>query len=380
MADEKGKGKSKAGSTDDASTSGSGSSAAQTLASTLRSSLAASQLSSVMAGASGGKAEFQPSTGGGELRDWLVQDLRSSSTSAGVGSSARSGGGFRTQTSEGRGEGMFEEFERGLSLNAPAMQERRMEGVDEGWQRGYQGLTATQPLSSYTDLDGPLHASVRNDHAASTQTLSSLRAQPPPLTTPLAASEDIFALLDDESRSQPPTQPPPADLTETVLSNFDPLYRPPSPSHASFTREQAQMHLLLAEEQQSSQGRQDLVIPRPDNASLQEGAYAPTAEAALASIFDSTGRAESSSVTEESERGKEVVRRITKYFAASSYLDDVYGTAPVLRETIEIVQKEDGEKRQRAVERLEKLWQHLSNSAPKTEGAGWVDGWLANNT
>lgn len=274
---------------------------------------------------------------------------------------------------------MFDEFQRGLSFNGTP------QGGDEGvrgsrWQETGLDPSRARLVGSYTELDGPLHEAVRRDHSSTSLPNAQTQRNPPPAATaPLAQTDDVFALLDEEERTTPAaptTAPQNPDLASTVLSNFFPHYRPPSPSHPSFNTEQAALHLTLAETQQSSQARRDLLIPRPDNPALQEGVYASTAEAALESIFNPTGRTESSDVREE--RGKEVLRKITRYFGATSYIDDVYGVSPVLREIVETVEQGEGEKRERAVRRLEKLWQHLSGEKPK--GAEWVDGWLMNNT
>lgn len=428
MADEsKGKGKATTssstprnadGATQPRSTSsdaGGASSAAQSLTSALRSTMASNQLSSLMQSVSGGKAEFAPSgsSANGELRDWLVQDLRSSSTgSTSPTVQGKAGRGFRSAPLQAGGEGqegMYSDFERGLTLNDAAagashfrpdvgesIQASRAlnqvwhdrvdigEGTAKRWQSTGLDPSTAQPIGSYTELDEPLHASVR---AASTSLPHADRTYAAPPAAPLAATDDIFALLDDEAQAS--TSQPSNSLSDVVFSHFDPHYRPPSPSHPSFSRDQATLHLQLAEAQASEQGRQELLVPRPDNPALQEGVYAPTAEAALQSIFD--GRVESSDVkeTEEGERGHEVVRKITRWFGASTYLDDVYGQAPLLRETIEEATKPKAEnadaeeKRARAIRRLESLWNHLSNTPPAPEAArssDWVDGWLRKNT
>ncbi len=140
MADEgdKGKGKGKASGTNNVSdaqrnaegtsTSRSGASgAAQSLASALRTTMASSQLGSLMANASGGKAEFAPRGGSsGDLKDWLVQDLRSSSSSsAAVGGTGVGGAGvssFRSAPTQAAAQSaeqakMFDDFQQGLTLD-----------------------------------------------------------------------------------------------------------------------------------------------------------------------------------------------------------------------------------------------------------------------
>ncbi|SPO32104.1 uncharacterized protein UTRI_02661 [Ustilago trichophora] len=454
MADEsKEKGKAPARRDDDnsgtnRSTSGSGAStAAQTLASALRTTMASSQLGSLMASASGGKAEFAGTAAagggsGGDLRDWLVQDLRSSSAGSGAAGAARNVGGtktFRSAEQSGaeaqqRDQKLFNDFQRGLSLEptrgadfAPSPQTVLAQGdsnasLNSAWEGSVQGSrasrweatgldpTTVQPIHSYSQLDDPLHASVRSDHPHHLQQQPQptvARSYAPANTVPLAQTQDIFALLDEEGQSSAPSSVAPMsvaststarlpnaqgqnqDLSDQVLSNFDPTYRPPSPTNSGFSREQATLHLQLAEAQASEQGRQELAVPRPDNSALEEGVYARTAEDALKSIFD--GRMESSEVEEEKgkegekgDRGKEVVRKIIRWFAGSSYVQDVYGLPPLLRETIEVVEKDSGdeEKRERAIRRLESLWGHLSNTKPQSQsqGSDWVDGWLRTNT
>lgn len=440
MADEQsGKGKGKAPAREgDASrsnetrtSSGSGdgvSNAALSLASALRSSMASSQLGSLMQSASGGKTEFaQGGSGNADLREWLVSDLRAGANASSVGSttSVPAKPSFRS-TSQGASadgaetEHMFREFERGLTLDQSALRAGPT-GEDAALQQawalntnagalqagGWRGTgmdpRTTGSIHSYTELDAPLHASVRKAYAESST--SAGQAQRPsrlgsfPATAaPLAQSDDIFALLDAEEQAstQPnrniPAMPqdPTSALSSEVLSRFDAAYRAPSPSNSGFSREQAAMHLSLAEAQASEQGRQELAVPRPDNPSAQEGVYAPTAEAALASILE--GRPESSDVTEtqthDQERGIAVVRKITRYFGASTYLDDVYGQSPLLRETIEqATQPADDarseQNRQKAIRRLESLWSHLTNTPPQPEssrGSDWVDSWLRTHT
>ncbi|CBQ70914.1 conserved hypothetical protein [Sporisorium reilianum SRZ2] len=378
--------------------------AAQTLSSALRSSMASSQLASVMQNSSGKEGFQVPSTGGGaELRDWLVQDLRSAAPAAASGSASSAGasrvGGFRSNAGDrgAEGEKMFDDFQRGLALGDAPRQEARRGGMEESWTAahqqpqqegrvGWQGTgvhpATARAVHSYTELDEPLHASVRNDHAYS-------HAQrPPPAASPLAAqSNDIFALLDaEQTPDDPEPSLPTAAATDPNISHFDEHYRPPSPSHPSFTREQAALHLALADEHASLHGRQELLIPRPDNPALREGVYAPTPQQALEGILGASGRQESSEETETEvhERGREVVRKITRFFGATSYVDDVYGVSPVLRETIEEVVRRDtsDENRAKAVRRLESLWGHLSGTRPEAEerGAGWVDSWLLKNT
>lgn len=263
-----------------------------------------------------------------------------------------------------------------------------------------------QPIESHRQLDEPLHSSVRRDHGVGIARPGATTHFPPP---PMAAqSDDIFALLDAEESQQPAPAPnayasasasssqaPLNDidnaLSDEVFSKFDPSYRPPSPSNTGFSREQAAMHMRLALTQSSDQSQQELTIPRPDNPALQEGVYAPTTEAALASIFDPSGRIESNTEEEEAqERGVAVVKKITRWFGASNYMNDVYGEGSLLRETIEEVLKpqEKGpgeeEKRERAIRRLESLWNHLSNTPPEKvvpqgaggQGADWVNAWL----
>ncbi|TKY87681.1 hypothetical protein EX895_003262 [Sporisorium graminicola] len=392
--------------------------AAQTLASALRTSMASSQLGSLMQSVSGGKEGFQaPSTsagGGGELRDWLVQDMRSAAPAASTASAGGSGlSGFRSAgiatDRQREGEKMFDNFQRGLTLHdgvraAQGASEgmgggaiehswdaAQQQGEQVGWQTTGLDPSTARALHSYTELDMPLYASVRNDHARSNpvrHTIPVQQEQAPPAVSALAQTDDIFALLDAEQQSPQPEPASSHTADADPISQFDPHYRPPSPSHASFTREQAALHLALSETQSSVQAQRDLLIPRPDNPATREGVYAPTAEAALASIFDSTGREESTDVTETEvqSRGREVVRKITRYFGATSYVDDVYGESPVLRETIEEVVKKDTteENRLKAVRRLESLWGHLSNTKPPSEGttrgADWVDSWLLKNT
>ena len=262
------------------------------------------------------------------------------------------------------------------------------------WQGTGLNPADARPLDSYAELDAPFHASVRSDHAVNPASTS--RAPAPPVAAPLAQTDDIFALLDAEERTSAPApapsytaaqpQPQPqsqdSELAENVLSRFDNAYRAPSPSNSGFSREQAALHLSLAEAQASEQGRQELAVPRPDNPASREGVYAATAADALKSVFD--GRDESTDVTEQAqggETGPAVVRKITRWFAASSYLDDVYGLPPLLRETIDEAVRDDAseEKRQKAIRRLESLWHHLSNTKPQP-GSDWVDGWLRSNT
>jgi hypothetical protein len=386
--------------------------------------MASTQLGSLMQSASGGKTEFaQGGSGNADLREWLVSDLRAGANASSAGSTTNvpAKPSFRS-TSQGASadgaetEHMFREFERGLALDQSALRAGPT-GEDAALQQawalntnagalqagGWRGTgmdpSTTGSIHSYTELDSPLHASVRKAYAESST--SAGQAQRPsrlgsfPATAaPLAQSDDIFALLDAEEQasSQPnrniPAMPqdPTSALSSEVLSRFDAAYRAPSPSNSGFSREQAAMHLSLAEEQ----GRQELAVPRPDNSSAQEGVYAPTAEAALASILD--GRPESSDVmetqTHDQERGIAVVRKITRYFGASTYLDDVYGQSPLLRETIEqATQPADDAKseqnRQKAIRRLESLWSHLTNTPPQPEssrGSDWVDSWLRSHT
>ncbi|GAC98890.1 hypothetical protein PHSY_006485 [Pseudozyma hubeiensis SY62] len=306
---------------------------------------------------------------------------------------------FRTGGSavgeERDGEKLFDDFQRGLRLddntsgsdvvgNAGTLEQSWNASQESaGWQSW--SLAQMRSFDTYTQLDAPLHESVRNDHSHITNDTTAPRQLPhPPANASLAQSDDIFSLLDAESQSSAPSQPE-ASLSSAVLSNFSSTYRPPSPSHPSFSREQAALHLSLAEAQSSTQSQRDLVIPRPDNPSTLEGVYAPTPEAALSSIFATTGRDESTDVTETEsidDRGRTVIKKITKHFDASSYIDDVYGISPVLNETIEEVLKPDttGENREKAVRRLESLWRHISNSGPQNQGADWVDGWLLKNT
>ncbi|SPO25225.1 uncharacterized protein UTRI_02661_B [Ustilago trichophora] len=450
MVDEsKGKGKAAAQRDDDnagtnqpTSSSSSGnaaSTAAQTLASALRTTMASSQLGSLMASASGGKADFVGTAAGGggpggELRDWLVQDLRSSPASSDATWAAGNVGGkrmFRSAEQSGveaqqRDQKLFDDFQQGLSLNstsgaefAPTSQTALVQGdnnasFNSAWESSVQGSRASrweatgldpaiaQPIHSYSQLDSPLHASVRSDYHHQP---AIARPSAPANAAPLAQTQDIFALLDEEGQTSAPTTVAPMsvaststtrlpgdlgpnqDLSHEVLSKFDPIYRRPSPTNSGFSREQATLHLQLAEAQASEQGRQELAVPRPDNPALEEGVYARTAEDALRSIFD--GREESNEVKEEKERlqgdrGKEVVRKITRWFAGSSYIQDVYGLPPLLRETIEVVEKDgaDEEKREKAIRRLESLWGHLSNTNPQShsQGSDWVDGWLRTNT
>ncbi|KAJ1028230.1 hypothetical protein NDA13_003674 [Ustilago tritici] len=422
MKDEnKGKGKATAESpqtsdrdTRQAASSNVASNAAQTLASALRTTMASSQLGSLMQPASGGKAEFQGQDSIGEteeLRDWLVQDLQSGGTSS-SSSNVLAGAGaqtFRTtRAPEREQQEIFQNFERGMSLSDAKQGEpgfkpsdgltRDDVGLSQAWDEATQqyrwqatGLdpASARPIRSYTELDAPLHDSVRVSSTQAPPSQSWTYASP--ATALLAQTDDVFALLDAEDQLAPTsiasvsTAPQSEELSEQFLSQFDSLYRPPSPTYPSFSREQAKLHLQLAEAQASQQGKTELGIPRPDNPSLQEGVYAPTSEQALQSIFD--GRVESSDVTEKqdvSDRGEEIVRKITKYFGASSYLDDVYGERSVLRETIEVVKKEkdgDREKRERAIRRLESLWGHLSNTPPhESKGKDWVDAWLLKNT
>ncbi len=317
-------------------------------------------------------------------------------------------------------EHMFREFERGLALdqsalragptgedaalqqawalntNAGALQAGGCAAL--GWIQARQGrytrtrswirlcmhryarptLRALPQLDRLSVLPGLARSQPRRLHLRRVTT--SLRFSTPRSKPPSNRIANIPAMPQD----------PTSALSSEVLSRFDAAYRAPSPSNSGFSREQAAMHLSLAEAQASEQGRQELAVPRPDNSSAQEGVYAPTAEAALASILD--GRPESSDVmetqTHDQERGIAVVRKITRYFGASTYLDDVYGQSPLLRETIEqATQPADDAKseqnRQKAIRRLESLWSHLTNTPPQPEssrGSDWVDSWLRSHT
>ena len=392
-------------------------STAQSLAAALRTTMASSQLSSVMQtiGASGkhdpqrfGSSSAERS---GELRDWLVQDLRSSPTAADSTVESSRTGTFRSSASgveeaSAEAEKMFEHFQRGLMLNegsseTAAKEELAQDTIGQGvdklehswdaaqqapirWQATGLDPTTARRVDTYTDLDAPLHASVRKDQSVAPAQASNASFV---VAAPLVQSDDIIALLDaEESHAQASAPTPTTRLSETVLSQFSPRYRAPSPSHPSFTREQAALHLALAEAQASTQSQRDLVIPRPDNRAAQQGVYARTPQDALSSIFASTGRQESSHVTESEsvdDRGRAVIRKITRWFGASTYIDDVYGVSPVLKETIEEALKPDNsqENRDKAVRRLESLWRHLSASEPQTDTrANWVDGWLLKNT
>ncbi|SNX83679.1 uncharacterized protein MEPE_02386 [Melanopsichium pennsylvanicum] len=435
------------------------SSTSQSLASSLRSSMAASQLGSLMQGISGGKAEFQPSGGssGTELRDWLVQDLRGASGGSPQALNATSRShtqAFRTSAGlDIEQDKLFDDFSQGLVLDKTSGQSEQADfriqqdllsnsqAVDQAWKDSVKDNSASEsrwistgvnptsarPIQSYTDFDSPLHEAVRQQHSpqytsyANMGTTTAIAYQSAS-AAPLALTDDIFALLDSEqqpseptftSDSNAPSFAPSAESKSTlalttndsslnvVLSKFDPHYRSPSPSNEGFTREQATLHMQLAKAQASEQGRQELQMPRPDNPTLQEGVYAATALEALKSVFE--GRGDSTRVTEEEEksqdRSSDVVRKITKYFSASTYLDDVYGVCPLLRETIEEAIKPKVEaddetsaaqeaKRQKAIQRLESLWNHLSNKQPASttnttsnaQGTEWVDSWLRNNT
>ena len=450
MTDEdKGKGKGKAhpsqpprAAEDDgtsASQVGTGRSAALTLSSALRTTMASAQLGSLVQTAAGGKADFQSLGGGKDLREWLVEDLRASSTAS---SSATSGGqvgriegkAFRSSKSQAEQDleqtDLFKDFERGLVLdnrsnvhltpivagNGADLERAWQEGQNlqqsSGWLKTGLDPNSARPIGSFVELDAPLHSSVRRDHAQSTTAAVSTGHSNAPATAlraPLAETEDIFALLDAEQPQKqqqpgaakrntiPPSQDPGTQSSHEVLSHFDSAYRAPSPSNTSFSRDQAAMHLALAEAQASEQGRQELAIPRPDDPASHEGVYAATAEEALKSIFER--RAEPSNATEETveeqtDRGQEVVKKITSWFGTSSYLDDVYGSAPLLKETIEQVVRPKAdqagnteENREKAIRRLESLWNHLSNTPPAPQpgdsmgnSGDWVDSWLRNNT
>lgn len=414
MADEKtnDRGQGKRRTKEDRGTTGESSGGAgRGLASTLRSTVASSQLASVLNSAAGGRKDDFTSTGTSDqgLREWLTQDLRSTASS----SSPRASGtapstGFRTngQMRHDRNDDDFAQFGSGSVQASPLTDTKSLqEGVGSlsiqprnhvDWEQA--GIDphreAGSAIASYTDLDAPLHNAVRGSHTHRIP-LATTGTQPLP-------PSDIFALLDaEEESSAPPVETSSSrqpGLSSTVLHNFDTHYTPPSPTNSGFSAEQAAMHLALAEAQAAEQGQQELLVPRPDNASAREGVYAPTAQDAFHSIFHA--RPESSTSHQQHQHlstdGETVVRNITRYFAPSTYLDDVYGLPPLLRETIDQATNIDGhsteQNRQIAIRRLESLWNHITNTAPPSQpspsashhptahSSQWVDAWLRTNT
>ncbi len=209
------------------------SSAALSLASALRSSMASSQLGSLMQSASGGKAEFaQGGSGNADLREWLVSDLRAgaNTSSAGSTTSAPAKPSFRSTSQGARADGaetehMFKEFERGLTLDQSvlragltgedaALQQAWAQNTNAGASQagGWRG-TGMDPstagsIRSYTELDAPMHASVRQAYAESSSSAGQAQSASrlgsfPASAAPLAQSDDIFALLDARSKLPP---------------------------------------------------------------------------------------------------------------------------------------------------------------------------------
>lgn len=158
----------------------------------------------------------------------------------------------------------------------------------------------------------------------------------------------------------------------TVLSQ---VWRPPIPNERpSLTQEQYEMHLRLAEQQDSQEGQRadERIKPPDDDEHARTGVYATTPEGALKAIWD--GDAEGQRASEHVRIVKEirstdaanVVRKIRRLLKRGSYTDDVYGLPPALKETLSQAEEPETDAnrdmRAKAIARLGALYKHLEGS------------------
>lgn len=238
----------------------------------------------------------------------------------------------------------------------------------------YDGLTAHDGLSA-AEMSRPRH-----DFAADQRSFfAALAAEP-----------------EDAEPDATPLVPPHTALTTEWI--------PPLPDGPStISEEQHAMHIELARRQADEANpfrAGERVLPEADDPALREGVYAPTPEAALATVWDAQGaraeRVRAFRQTESEHDAQEVIARLRGWIVRDGYVTEVYGLPPTLVRMFgeaEQPRSDDpstDERRERAIRRLEALCRHLSGpegeaslAAGRAQGAGPADvmeDWLKTHT
>lgn len=228
-----------------------------------------------------------------------------------------------------------------------------------------------------------------------------LSVTPPPHSTSRDGA-NFFEALEAESGGVPGPEPEsePASLPAPATIQLDEEWRPPSPSQgARMSKEEYDMHVKLVRAQMDLDNEQpyrkaDLSLPPPDDATLEEGVYAKTPEAALESVWD-TQNARASRVTRFREttagalptsaytqvRGQAVVDSLRGWLVRGGYEDEVYGLPPLTAQTfgeatMDAPDEETQTRRATAIRRLDALYKHLSTGPPEKRGAAQMEEWL----
>ncbi|SPO37246.1 uncharacterized protein PSFLO_02718 [Pseudozyma flocculosa] len=430
-----------------------GGSLASSVIASMRSSMAGNQIGSLLASASGGKGDFASFRQNGqaagqplskdELRSAMMADLAGGSAAAG---GSATGATFRSSPASQAPSGASHRYDafalpptipRGDAAGGAPVAPSPHQDV------GMYSPDRIGPYTSSSELDRALHAQVRamealnvgarmtldgawQDAEQSARNLTDdqrdLALDPewnqrwasgvggvdfPPLQaraqrqqtdaqagSQMTSSSDFMDLLaaDEaqeslEGASAAEFARPAWDRTsDATLASLPTQWRPPSPSlpaHLCVTREQFEMHRAISAAQTDAEHalRQgEGIAPRADDREAREGVYAPTAEEALRSIWEGRGGAVEKSVPNP----------------------DVYGLPPTLAETMrkavadaspEEAPAGNEEARKKAIQRLEALWGHLSNTRPSSTaqagavetaapapksagGADWMEAWL----
>lgn len=261
------------------------------------------------------------------------------------------------------GDGEFAAF----AQSAPLGTDRQR--FEHAWEAAahtpvYDGLTAHDGLSA-AEMSRPRH-DLAADRRSFLAALAAEPEEPEPDVTPLV--------------------PPHTALTTEWI--------PPLPDGPStISEEQHAMHIELARRQADETNpfrAGERALPEADDPALREGVYAPTPEAALATVWDAQGaraeRVRAYRQTESEHDAQEVIARLRGWTVRDGYVTEVYGLPPTLARTFgeaEQPRSDDpstDERRARAIRRLEALYRHLSGpegaaslAAGRAQGTGAAD-------
>lgn len=197
-----------------------------------------------------------------------------------------------------------------------------------------------------------------------------------------ADAQNFMAALDAEEAVPAPEHeiapivpliPPHTALTEQWV--------PPDPRGPStISEEQHAMHVALAERQMAEDNpfcAGERTLPTADDPVLKEGVFAPTPQEALASVWDAQGTREQKvrefRGAEDTHDTQVIIDRLKGWTVRDGYVTEVYGLPETLARTFGEAQQPRSddpsteERRERAIRRLNALYNHLNGPAGSKE-------------
>lgn len=140
------------------------------------------------------------------------------------------------------------------------------------------------------------------------------------------------------------------------------------------------MHVALAERQMAEDNpfcAGERTLPTADDPVLKEGVFAPTPQEALASVWDAQGTREQKvrefRGAEDTHDTQVIIDRLKGWTVRDGYVTEVYGLPETLARTFGEAQQPRSddpsteERRERAIRRLNALYNHLNGPAGSKE-------------